>query len=174
MPRRSPTSPLFVLLAASLAAPAYTQVESGRPDGLDLADLAERAAFGDAATSAAALAKIRAEPGTPDQYPAIFERLRGGRRDYKPVKSDKVSLRVDVGGGHKLAVEVRLPRKYDPERAYPLCLLAMNQVGYHNLTLLYGPMQRAGTDGHNPCLWQHSLPDQRVGAPSCALKDYPV
>ena len=24
----------------------------------------------------------------------------------------------------------------DPERAYPLCLLAMNRTGYHNLTLL--------------------------------------
>ena len=32
----------------------------------------------------------------------------------------------------------------DPERAYPLCLLAMNQTGYHNLTLL---ISRAYTEG---------------------------
>ena len=32
----------------------------------------------------------------------------------------------------------------DPERAYPLCLLAMNQSGYHNLTQL---ISRAYTDG---------------------------
>jgi DNA polymerase III subunit alpha len=32
----------------------------------------------------------------------------------------------------------------DPERAYPLCLLAMNQTGYHNLTLL---ISRAYTQG---------------------------
>ena len=32
----------------------------------------------------------------------------------------------------------------DPERAYPLCLLAMNQAGYHNLTLL---ISRAYTEG---------------------------
>ena len=32
----------------------------------------------------------------------------------------------------------------DPERAYPLCLLAMNQSGYHNLTLL---ISRAYTEG---------------------------
>jgi len=34
----------------------------------------------------------------------------------------------------------------DPERAYPLCLLAMNQTGYHNLTLL---MSRAYTQGQH-------------------------
>ncbi len=34
----------------------------------------------------------------------------------------------------------------DPERAYPLCLLAMNQTGYHNLTLL---ISRAYTQGQH-------------------------
>ena len=34
----------------------------------------------------------------------------------------------------------------DPERAWPLCLLAMNQQGYHNLTLL---ISRAYTEGQH-------------------------
>ena len=34
----------------------------------------------------------------------------------------------------------------DPERAYPLCLLAMSQAGYHNLTLL---ISRAYTEGQH-------------------------
>tara|TARA_R110002072_G_scaffold84388_10_gene191370 strand:+ start:836 stop:4330 length:3495 start_codon:yes stop_codon:yes gene_type:complete len=41
-------------------------------------------------------------------------------------------------------VDLRVMEADDPERAYPLCLLAMNQVGYHNLTLL---ISRAYTQG---------------------------
>jgi len=33
-------------------------------------------------------------------------------------------------------VDLRVMEADDPERAYPLCLLAMNREGYHNLTLL--------------------------------------
>jgi DNA polymerase III subunit alpha len=33
-------------------------------------------------------------------------------------------------------VDLRVMEADDPERAYPLCLLAMNRAGYHNLTLL--------------------------------------
>ncbi len=41
-------------------------------------------------------------------------------------------------------VDLMVMEADDPERAYPLCLLAMNQTGYHNLTLL---MSRAYTQG---------------------------
>ena len=34
----------------------------------------------------------------------------------------------------------------DPEKSYPLCLLAMNQKGYHNLTLL---ISRSYTEGQH-------------------------
>jgi DNA polymerase-3 subunit alpha len=43
-------------------------------------------------------------------------------------------------------VDLRVMDADDPERAYPLCLLAMNQTGYHNLTLL---ISRAYTEGQH-------------------------
>jgi DNA polymerase-3 subunit alpha len=43
-------------------------------------------------------------------------------------------------------VDLRVMEADDPDRAYPLCLLAMNQVGYHNLTLL---ISRAYTEGQH-------------------------
>ncbi len=42
--------------------------------------------------------------------------------------------------------DLRVMEADDPERSFPLCLLAMNQVGYHNLTLL---ISRAYTQGQN-------------------------
>lgn len=42
--------------------------------------------------------------------------------------------------------DLRVMDSDDPERAYPLCLLAMNQQGYHNLTLL---ISRAYTQGQH-------------------------
>lgn len=42
--------------------------------------------------------------------------------------------------------DLRVMDADDPERAYPLCLLAMNQQGYHNLTLL---ISRAYTQGQH-------------------------
>lgn len=42
--------------------------------------------------------------------------------------------------------DLRVMDADDPERAYPLCLLAMNQEGYHNLTLL---ISRAYTQGQH-------------------------
>ncbi|HEY7775930.1 MAG TPA: DNA polymerase III subunit alpha, partial [Kineobactrum sp.] len=41
-------------------------------------------------------------------------------------------------------VDLRVIDEDDPERAYPLCLLAMSQVGYRNLTVL---ISRAYTEG---------------------------
>ena len=41
-------------------------------------------------------------------------------------------------------VDLMVKEADDPERAYPLCLLAMDQTGYHNLTLL---ISRAYTEG---------------------------
>ena len=41
-------------------------------------------------------------------------------------------------------VDLMVMESDDPERAYPLCLLAMNHTGYHNLTLL---ISRGYTDG---------------------------
>jgi DNA polymerase-3 subunit alpha len=43
-------------------------------------------------------------------------------------------------------VDLRVMEADDPDRAYPLCLLAMNQAGYHNLTLL---ISRAYTEGQH-------------------------
>jgi DNA polymerase III subunit alpha len=43
-------------------------------------------------------------------------------------------------------VDLRVMETDDPERSFPLCLLAMNQVGYHNLTLL---ISRAYTQGQH-------------------------
>ncbi len=43
-------------------------------------------------------------------------------------------------------VDLRVMEADDPERAYPLCLLAMNHQGYHNLTLL---ISRAYTQGQH-------------------------
>jgi DNA polymerase-3 subunit alpha len=43
-------------------------------------------------------------------------------------------------------VDLRVMEADDPDRAYPLCLLAMNKVGYHNLTLL---ISRAYTEGQH-------------------------
>ena len=40
--------------------------------------------------------------------------------------------------------DLRVLDSDDPEKSYPLCLLAMNQAGYHNLTLL---ISRSYTDG---------------------------
>jgi len=42
--------------------------------------------------------------------------------------------------------DLRVMEADDPERSFPLCLLAMNQVGYHNLTLL---ISRAYTQGQS-------------------------
>ena len=42
----------------------------------------------------------------------------------------------------------------DQERSYPLCLLAMNNEGYHNLTLL---ISRAYTDGQHLGALDHVL-----------------
>jgi len=47
-------------------------------------------------------------------------------------------------------VDLLVKDRDDPERAYPLCLLAMNQAGYHNITLI---ISRAYTEG------------QRLGVP---------
>jgi len=47
-------------------------------------------------------------------------------------------------------VDLMVTDRDDPERAYPLCLLAMNRTGYHNITLL---ISRAYTEG------------QRLGVP---------
>lgn len=41
-------------------------------------------------------------------------------------------------------VDLRVMEADDPEKAYPLCLLAMNQSGYHNLTVL---ISRAWAEG---------------------------
>ncbi|GAB5450668.1 MAG: DNA polymerase III subunit alpha [Halioglobus sp.] len=43
-------------------------------------------------------------------------------------------------------VDLRVMEDEDAEKAYPLCLLAMNQAGYHNLTLL---ISRAFTEGQH-------------------------
>ncbi len=43
-------------------------------------------------------------------------------------------------------VDLRVMEGEDAEKAYPLCLLAMNQAGYHNLTLL---ISRAFTEGQH-------------------------
>ena len=43
-------------------------------------------------------------------------------------------------------VDLRILDEDDPERAYPLCLLAMNEAGYRNLTVL---ISRAYTEGQH-------------------------
>ncbi len=43
-------------------------------------------------------------------------------------------------------VDLKILESDDPERAYPLCLLAMNRTGYRNLTLL---ISRAFTEGQH-------------------------
>ncbi|QIB66699.1 DNA polymerase III subunit alpha [Kineobactrum salinum] len=67
------------------------------------------------------------------------------------------------GAGVKpvFGVDLRILDEDDPERAYPLCLLVMDQVGYRNLTVL---ISRAYTEGqylgqpyvHKSWLTQHS------------------
>ena len=56
----------------------------------------------------------------------------------------------------------------DPDRAYPLSLLAMNQVGYHNLTLLisraYTEGQRLGVPYVNK-LWLEEAAEGIIGFP---------
>lgn len=61
---------------------------------------------------------------------------------YALVKVYKAAL----GAGIKpiFGVDLRVIDEDDPERAYPLCLLAMNDAGYRNLTVL---ISRAYTEG---------------------------
>ncbi|HAN29002.1 MAG TPA: DNA polymerase III subunit alpha [Haliea salexigens] len=61
---------------------------------------------------------------------------------YALVKVYKAAL----GAGIKpiFGVDLRVLDEDDPERAYPLCLLAMNDAGYRNLTVL---ISRAYTEG---------------------------
>jgi DNA polymerase-3 subunit alpha len=64
------------------------------------------------------------------------------------VKGYKAALAAGVKP--LFGVDLRVVETADPERSYPLCLLAMNAVGYRNLTVL---ISRAYTEG------------QRLGVP---------
>ena len=51
-----------------------------------------------------------------------------------------------VGVQPIFGVDLQVMESDDPEKSYPLCLLAMNQAGYHNLTLL---ISRSWADGQH-------------------------
>jgi DNA polymerase III subunit alpha len=61
---------------------------------------------------------------------------------YGLIKAHKAAF--SAGVKPVFGVDLRVIDEDDPEKAYPLCLLAMNEAGYHNLTLL---ISRAYTDG---------------------------
>jgi DNA polymerase-3 subunit alpha len=61
---------------------------------------------------------------------------------YGLIKTHKAAMAAGVQP--IFGVDLMVMESDDPERAYPLCLLAMNQAGYHNLTLL---ISRAYTEG---------------------------
>ncbi|MFT4517821.1 MAG: DNA polymerase-3 subunit alpha [Halioglobus sp.] len=61
---------------------------------------------------------------------------------YGLIKSQKAAFSAGVQPIY--GVDLRVIEDDDPDRHYPLCLLAMDQTGYHNLTLL---ISRAFTEG---------------------------
>ena len=58
-------------------------------------------------------------------------------------------------------VDLKVMDADDPERAYPLCLLAMNEQGYKNLTLL---ISRSYTEGQH-LRWVVHRPIRRASVP---------
>jgi DNA polymerase-3 subunit alpha len=63
---------------------------------------------------------------------------------YGLIKAQKAAF--DAGVQPIFGVDLRVMEADEPERAYPLCLLAMDQAGYHNLTLL---ISQAYTEGQH-------------------------
>ncbi len=60
-------------------------------------------------------------------------------------------------------VDLRVMEADDPERSFPLCLLAMNEVGYHNLTLLISKSYTNGQHLGVPYIEKSWLADNNDG-----------